>query len=773
MIKIFSKKSFAILIALMLVLQIFVPVSAVQIYYCSDCHNNGVKGELKYTIAPTCGEPGFNIYECEYVHEEKNCPGSITIRVEPNNEHTPDGKVVEEIPATCTENGTKAYEGCINCDAKLEPGTANELIDIVIPATGHDYETEVIAPDCTNGGFTKYVCSVCEDTYTDNVTEAHGHDFSVEIPEVPATCREEGTSAYVKCSFCETIDPENPKKVLPVEDHNGKFVDSKEETCLQDGYNIFKCEKEGCPYYEGVTEVINKFEGHDIKKIDVVDATCTEDGCQAYEVCTRCDYSTYNDSLIIEALGHTEVNVGYVAATCTEEGMTNAIVCDRCGFVHHEGEVISATGHILTAIDAVDATCETAGNVAHKKCEVCEKLFEATVENGDPTATPITNVAVEALGHDYHVWTDEPTCVENGHTIYTCTRPLAAGGECQHTYSEIISATGHDFEAVEKVEPKCGVEGKEAHNKCKVCELLFAASTDEADITAQPVPEADLAIEALEHVEKVVEAKNPTYDADGNEAGKVCELCGEELVGAKEIAELEETVKFWYDVKGVNNSADAVNSGYVKLEVYFDVLASADDLEEYNSDVLANLFAVDFAMNFDKDAFTLTNVEVAPGAFAKAAFTELSTANTNGNISITQDMVNTYKTFRGTNNLFATLTFQVNKEAVSGNYNFECTNLLLVHPESEEINTAYSQEGVEIAVKNLGDANGDGIFTSADSLIVSEYIKDTNIEKIYIAEYDLDKDGDIDFIDLDLLRNAITGNNYFLDITVDPNVAVE
>lgn len=52
--------------------------------------------------------------------------------------------------------------------------------------------------------------------------------------------------------------------------------------------------------------------------------------------------------------------------------------------------------------------------------------------------------------------------------------------------------------------------------------------------------------------------------------------------------------------------------------------------------------------------------------------------------------------------------------------------------------------------------------------------RNPDIEKAYIPEYDMDKDGNIDFIDLDLLRKAIVGNNEYLTILVDPNeVAAE
>ena len=41
----------------------------------------------------------------------------------------------------------------------------------------HLYETTVTAPTCTAGGYTRYTCSRCGDTYTADETAALGHDF--------------------------------------------------------------------------------------------------------------------------------------------------------------------------------------------------------------------------------------------------------------------------------------------------------------------------------------------------------------------------------------------------------------------------------------------------------------------------------------------------------------------------------------------------------------------------------------------------------------------
>ena len=46
--------------------------------------------------------------------------------------------------------------------------------------------------------------------------------------------------------------------------------------------------------------IIGEIEGHDIEYHDGKEATCTEDGYDAYETCSRCDYTTLS---VIPALG--------------------------------------------------------------------------------------------------------------------------------------------------------------------------------------------------------------------------------------------------------------------------------------------------------------------------------------------------------------------------------------------------------------------------------------------------------------------------------------
>lgn len=736
---------------------------AADTHYCSVCGEDGVKGSLQYTIAATCGKDGFEIYACS----NGDCEGTITVKVPATGVHTPDGNTVPEVPATCTETGTKAYELCTGCGCYLVPGTSNELDTIVIPATGHTYTDVVTPPTCTAEGYTTHTCSVCGDSYVDTKVAALGHDFSVTVPAKPATCKEEGYTEYKVCSRCGAEDPNHSKVVIPVQDHSLRLIDHADPTCTADGYNKFKCNEPTCPYYNVITEVIPAT-GHSIVHHDAKTATCTEGGYDAYDECAKCGYTTYDPSTETAPLGHTYVSKGYIAPTCTEKGCTDAIVCDRCGYIHHQGESIAPLGHDLVDVPAVPATCTEKGKIAHKKCNTCGKLFATTVENDDIDAQPLASVDTPALGHKYNTIVINPTCTEAGYKVHTCD-------VCDHTYSEPIAPKGHTLVDVAEVPATCangGVNGTKAHKKCSVCNKLFATTATGAATDVEIIA-ASLVIPAPAHSPIEVEALNPTYNAAGHTAGTKCKNCGESIVGATQLNELKEAVKFHYELVGVNGAANAVNSGYVTLKIYFDVLKdSANDLDSYNSDVLANIFGVDFAMNYNKDVFKLTNVLVAPGAFDNAAFTPLATANDVGTIAIAQDMNKVEgKVFRGKNNLFATLTFQVDKDAAKGNYDFDIANILVVHPETDEaiVDASASDLSVDIDVKALGDANGDTMFNSADSLKVATYIKTADEDTEYVAEYDLNKDGVIDYKDLDLLRKAIVGNTEYLKITVDPN----
>ena len=82
------------------------------------------------------------------------------------------------------------------------------------PKHEHNYTKEVVAPTCTEAGYTKYTCE-CGDTYRDSEIPA-GHQM-VEVFEKEPTCTEAGESAFRVCQLCGYVEGE--KNVVPALGH--------------------------------------------------------------------------------------------------------------------------------------------------------------------------------------------------------------------------------------------------------------------------------------------------------------------------------------------------------------------------------------------------------------------------------------------------------------------------------------------------------------------------------------------------------------------------
>ena len=67
----------------------------------------------------------------------------------------------------------------------------------------HSYTTQVVAPTCTEQGYTIYTCS-CGDTYNDNYVNALGHTEVVDKAVAP-TCTVKGKAEGKHCSVCNKV----------------------------------------------------------------------------------------------------------------------------------------------------------------------------------------------------------------------------------------------------------------------------------------------------------------------------------------------------------------------------------------------------------------------------------------------------------------------------------------------------------------------------------------------------------------------------------------
>ena len=131
-----------------------------------------------------------------------------------NEEHSL--SYVEEVQATCTEAGHRAYYLCSHCgklfaDENAETELSDE--DVTIAALGHDMtHHEAVEATCTEAGNIEYwSCSRCNLNFSDeagtkevaSVTLPAGHDIEW-VNAVEPTVSAEGMLAHYECSKCNT-----------------------------------------------------------------------------------------------------------------------------------------------------------------------------------------------------------------------------------------------------------------------------------------------------------------------------------------------------------------------------------------------------------------------------------------------------------------------------------------------------------------------------------------------------------------------------------------
>ena len=136
-----------------------------------------------------------------------------------------DAVVENEVAADCVNDGsydTVVY--CATCGEELSRETTT------IAALGHKYDAVVTAPDCVNGGYTTYTCSVCGDSYVADNVDALGHKEAAAVEEnrKEADCVNAGSyDMVVYCTVCgeelsretKVIDALGHKEAAAVEEN--------------------------------------------------------------------------------------------------------------------------------------------------------------------------------------------------------------------------------------------------------------------------------------------------------------------------------------------------------------------------------------------------------------------------------------------------------------------------------------------------------------------------------------------------------------------------
>ena len=267
---------------------------------------------------------------------------------------------VSETPATCTEAGVIKYM-CSGCKQSYE---------VLIPATAHDYQSQVVAATCSQSGYTQYTCTVCGYSYRANYTQPGNHSF-------------------VKTTVAAT--------------------------CTAAGYDCYTCSVCGSAYTTGFTAPL----GHDLQVIQTDDQSESNGHIFEYLRCARC-MDTATDTIrtthVTDASGHYVWKAGcyqdqvvqagdcthkeIVRRVCTVEDPTGTGTCAAEACTEH----MAPGHHVEQWTVTVDPTCSTDG-LRTGSCTVCGEEVQQAI------------AAAPEYGHILQYSGSEP-----GVCIYTCTR---------------------------------------------------------------------------------------------------------------------------------------------------------------------------------------------------------------------------------------------------------------------------------------------------------------------------------------------------------------
>ncbi len=284
-----------------------------------------------------------------------------------------------------------------------------------------------------------------------------------------ATC-----SAKAVCVTCGAEYGEKDSNNHALEQHAAKAP-----TCTEIGWDAY----ETCSRCDYTTYAELPALNHDLKQHAAKAATCTEKGWDAYEACSRCNYTTYAE---LPALNHALEQHAAKAPTCTEKGWNAYETCSRCDYTTY-AELPAQ--HDLRHHAAKAPTCTGIGWNAYETCSRCNYTT--------------TYVELPALNHNLEQHAAKaPTCTEIGWNAYeTCSR-------CDYTTRKELPALNHALEQHEAQAPTCTEIGWDAYETCSRCDYTTYAE-----------------LPALNHDLVNHDAQAPTCTEIGWNAYKTCSRC--------------------------------------------------------------------------------------------------------------------------------------------------------------------------------------------------------------------------------------------------------
>lgn len=373
-------------------------------------------------------------------------------------------------------------------------------------------------------------CKNCGSVETREILGYRKYDSNshrVYVTECP-NCHNDGNVSYLKvhtggtetptCTkgkTCEKCGAEYGEK--DPNNHDLVHHDAKAPSCTEIGWDAY----DTCSRCDYTTRKELPALKHNLAYYKAKDPTCTEPGCDAYETCSRCDYTTYVER---PALNHDLRRHVVKAPTCTEIGWAYD-TCSRCEYF--ASPVLPALNHDLKQYAAKAPTCTEPGWDAYEACSRCNyttrKELPAQHDFVYHQAKPATCKeigwdAYETCSRcDYTTYVELPaqhdlvhhdaqaaTCTEIGWNAYdTCSR-------CDYTTYAEQPALNHALVRHEAQAATCTEKGWDAYDTCSRSGCNYT--------TYQEIP-------ALNHALVNHDAKAPTCTEKGWNAYETCSRC--------------------------------------------------------------------------------------------------------------------------------------------------------------------------------------------------------------------------------------------------------